>query len=242
MTYQGERARELVDEPRRVFEVLKVRLSADDHVRDVLWGQVGTATDHEPGLLMEASAAEVVDAIHGGADVVAVFEAPEPHPRKRALVVTMQADGTEHIAFAGPAVPGRELVNMDRLDAIDPPEGRPTQPRAAPSRARGGKRKHIHAVSKVRLDADGRITDVFWGRVDPARNDWASPEVVAPVAQVVDALRAGHQVFALFPSEHGHLPDRQFVVADYDGARRTIVLDGPAAYEREVHDMDRLAD
>jgi hypothetical protein len=31
------------------------------------------------------------------------------------------------------------------------------------------------------------------------------------------------------------------VVADYDGGRKTIVLDGPTAYEREVHDMDRLA-
>jgi hypothetical protein len=36
------------------------------------------------------------------------------------------------------------------------------------------------------------------------------------------------------------LPDRQFVVADYDGSRWTIVLDGPSAYEREIHDMDRL--
>jgi hypothetical protein len=36
------------------------------------------------------------------------------------------------------------------------------------------------------------------------------------------------------------LPDRQFVIADYDGSRKTIVLDGPTAYEREVHDMDRL--
>jgi len=54
------------------------------------------------------------------------------------------------------------------------------------------------------------------------------------------ALSAGDRVFALFPSIHGHLPDRQFVLADYDGSGKTIVLDGPTAYEREVHDMDRL--
>jgi hypothetical protein len=56
----------------------------------------------------------------------------------------------------------------------------------------------------------------------------------------VAALRAGDQVFALFPSLHGHLPERRFVVADYDGGRNTVVLDGPAVSEREVHDMDRL--
>jgi len=96
------------------------------------------------------------------------------------------------------------------------------------------------AVSKVGLDPGGRVTSVLWGQVDTGKNAWATPEVVAPVAAAVDALRAGDQVFALFPSVHGHLPDRQFVVADYDGSRKTIVLDGPTAYEREVHDMDRL--
>jgi hypothetical protein len=96
------------------------------------------------------------------------------------------------------------------------------------------------AVSKVRLDAAGRVASVLWGRVDTDKNVWASPEVVAPVAEAVDALAAGDRVFALFPSIHGHLPDREFVAADYDGARKTIVLKGPTAYEREIHDMDRL--
>ena len=96
------------------------------------------------------------------------------------------------------------------------------------------------AVSKVGLDPGGRVTSVLWGQVDTGKNAWATPEVVVPVAAAVDALCAGDQVFALFPSVHGHLPDRQFVVADYDGSRKTIVLDGPTAYEREVHDMDRL--
>jgi hypothetical protein len=96
------------------------------------------------------------------------------------------------------------------------------------------------AVSKVRLDPAGRITAVLWGEVDTRDNTWATPEVESPVASAVDALGAGDLVFALFPSVHGHLPDRQFVIADYDGSRKTIVLDGPTAYEREVHDMDRL--
>jgi len=97
-----------------------------------------------------------------------------------------------------------------------------------------------YAVSKVALDSGGRVTAVLWGKVDTDRNAWAGTESVVPVGVAVDALRAGHQVFALFPSVHGHLPDRQFVIADYDGTRNTIVLDGPTAIEREIHDMDRL--
>ncbi|PTT87729.1 hypothetical protein DBR42_11110 [Pelomonas sp. HMWF004] len=104
----------------------------------------------------------------------------------------------------------------------------------------GGPRMTTFAVSKVRLDDSGRITAVLWGQVDTAQNRWATPEVVAPVAAAVDALHAGCRVFALFPSTYGHVPDREFVVADYDGGRKTLVLDGPATHEREVHDMDRL--
>jgi hypothetical protein len=100
---------------------------------------------------------------------------------------------------------------------------------------------NTYAVSKVELDGDGRVIAVLWGRVDTFKNTWATPEVVAPVADAVHALNAGDRVFALFPSVHGHLPERRFVVADYDDGRQTIVLDGPATHEREIHDMDRLS-
>ncbi len=114
----------------------------------------------------------------------------------------------------------------------------PIRPVAVPPRQAAG--MTTFAVSRVRLDDGGRITAVLWGEVDTGRNDWASAEVVAPVGDAVDALNAGAQVFALFPSAHGHLPQRRFVIADYDGARRTIVLDGLPTFERNVHDMDRL--
>lgn len=96
------------------------------------------------------------------------------------------------------------------------------------------------AVSKVQLDLAGRITAVLWGREDWVRNAWATPEVVVPVSVAVDAINAGSRVSARFPSLHGHLADRRFVVADDDGGRQTIALEGPATREREVHDMDRL--
>lgn len=97
-----------------------------------------------------------------------------------------------------------------------------------------------YAVSKVRLDADGRVTTLLWGRVDTDKNAWAMPEVEVAVSDAVEAINAGAHVFALFPSVHGHLPDRRFVIADYDDGRKAVVLDGPAAYEREIHDMDRI--
>jgi hypothetical protein len=98
----------------------------------------------------------------------------------------------------------------------------------------------VFAVSKVRLDNDGRVTAVYWGRVDTRTNDWADDEVEVPVSEVVAAIRAGDPVYALFPSEHGHLPDRRFIVVEYDNGWETIALDGPPAFEREIHDMDRL--
>ncbi|CAN5426867.1 hypothetical protein BH09PSE5_BH09PSE5_14400 [soil metagenome] len=99
----------------------------------------------------------------------------------------------------------------------------------------------VHAVSKVRLDADGRVTHVLWGKVDTQKNDWAAPEVEVPVIEVVNAIHGGDHVYSLFPTEHGHLPARRFMVVDYDNGWETIALDGPATHEREIHDMDRLA-
>ena len=98
----------------------------------------------------------------------------------------------------------------------------------------------VYAVSRVRLDKDGRVTDVLWGEVDTKTNQWATAESVAPVVEVVDAIHAGDQVFALFPTTHGHLPERRFIVVDYDSGWETIALDGPSTFEREIHDMDRL--
>ena len=98
----------------------------------------------------------------------------------------------------------------------------------------------VYAVSKVQLDNDGRVIAVLWGRVDTHMNQWAGPEVRALVADVVHAIHRGDQVFALFPSAHGHLPDRRFMTVAYDNGWETVALEGPPTFEREVHDMDRL--
>ena len=73
MTYQGERARPMTSESGRFFEVSKVRIGPDGHVSDVLWGEVDAGNDRAVGARVLATAAEVVDAIHDGAQVEAVF-------------------------------------------------------------------------------------------------------------------------------------------------------------------------
>lgn len=98
----------------------------------------------------------------------------------------------------------------------------------------------VFAVSKVRLDKDGRVIAVLWGEVDPAANAWLTSEAVARVEDVVQAIRTGALVFALFPTTHGHLPDRRFTDVRYGEGHSTIALDGPPTFEREIHDMARL--
>ena len=73
MTYQGARARPLASENGRLFEIYKVRIDQDGHVSDVLWSELHTASDQHVGVRAVASAGDVVDAIHDGAQVCAVF-------------------------------------------------------------------------------------------------------------------------------------------------------------------------
>lgn len=229
MTYQGERGRAVASESRHIFAVSKVRIGADGRVSDVLWTEVDGKSDHDVGARVVAPVSDVVDAIHDGAQVVARFYSSKGQLPPRAFVIVGHEDGRECIAFDDSPSPGRNLADMANLYGSTRHDGHPTHSPMS-----------TFAVSKVRLDGDGRVRAMLWGRVDTGKNAWATPEVKAPVADAVDALEAGDQVFALFPSPHGHMPDRRFVIAEYDDGRKTIVLDGPSAFEREIHDMDRI--
>jgi len=120
MTYQGERAKAMAGEQGRCFEVSKVRIGADGHVSEVLWSEVGGGSDRDVGTRVLAAAAEVVDAIHDGAQVAAIFAASEvdrpKHRPERAFVIVEHQDGRECIAFEGLPSPGRDLVDMVGLD------------------------------------------------------------------------------------------------------------------------------
>lgn len=120
MTYKGERARVMASEKGRCFEVSKVRIGADGHVSEVLWSEVGGGSDRDVGARALASAAEVVDAIHDGAQVAAIFPASEAvHPKhrpERLFVIVEHEDGRECIAFEGAPSPCRDLADMVGLD------------------------------------------------------------------------------------------------------------------------------
>jgi len=98
----------------------------------------------------------------------------------------------------------------------------------------------VFAVSKVRLDVDGRVTDVLWGVIDKKSNHWVSPAALAPVAEVVEAIHNGDQVLALFPTNGRRLPERMFEVVDFDDGTETIELDVVNAPAPEIRDMVQL--
>jgi len=116
MTYQGERARPMADEAGRVFEVSKVRFGGDGQVRDVLWVEVLARSERQAGEAVVAPVAEVVEAIHDGAQVEAVFSRSVGTAPERRFVVVEHADGRESIALDGPRSPGRDLIDMVRLN------------------------------------------------------------------------------------------------------------------------------
>jgi hypothetical protein len=238
MTYQGARARPADDETKRFFSVSKVRLDSAGWATHVLWSEVNPKTNGDVGDPFIVPVGDVVDAIHDGAHVVAIYLQPNANLPDIGFEVIERWDGSETIDLVKRS--GADSVRSVDLKMLAILDEEPTVPqvRAATAPIR---RTRTFAVSQVALDGDGRVTDVLWGLVDTAKNAWAQPEVIAPVAAVVDALQAGDQVFALFPSIHGHLPDLEFTQANYDGSLRTIVLMGPTAYEREIHDMDRIS-
>jgi len=98
----------------------------------------------------------------------------------------------------------------------------------------------FHAVSQIRLDARQRVSEVVWGQVDTAGNCWASDEMRAPVADVVEALHNGDAVFALFRGADGHLPQRRFIAVEHDDGEETIALDGRAGSGPGLEAMDRI--
>ena len=237
MTYHGARAQPRETETGRFFAVSKVRLDRFGHVTHVLWNEVDTRSNRDLNSAQLVPVADVVDAIHAGAQVAAVFQGSRRHTPEHPFEVIAHRKGGETIALAIPS--GAASISQIKLQDMGLSEDSPRVSRTTKHRAIAHAPRTF-AVSKLALDPDGRVTGVLWGRVNTRRNAWAAPEAIARVSKVVAALQAGDRVFALFPSINGHLPDREFEVAEYANGMQTIVLSGPTASDREVHDMDRL--
>jgi predicted nucleotidyltransferase len=116
MTYQGERARPMASEKGRTFEVSKIRLDADGHVSEVLWGEVNPGSDLDVGPPVRVPVADVVDALHDGAQVTALFAVSAAHLPDLQFTVIEHDDGRECIVLQTPGAPGRQLADMVALD------------------------------------------------------------------------------------------------------------------------------
>ena len=79
---------------------------------DVRWREVNAASDLDVGASVVASAADVVDAIHDGAQVAAMFFGPSADLPQRLFIVIEHQDGTEALALDGPSSPGRNLADI----------------------------------------------------------------------------------------------------------------------------------
>jgi len=229
-----------MSETRQFFSVSKIRLDAAGFATHVLWSAVDSRSNLDVGNAVVVPVGDVIDALRDGAQVHATFPSPHTHLPDQPLGVVGRSDGSETIALAKrPGFAPVPLVSLHDIAAL----GDHAQPRKTLSSFSSHRRAHgVYTVSKVGLDTDGRITHVQWGRVDTANNQWIGAESVVAVADAVAALQAGDQVFALFASANGHLPERQFTSVDYADGRQTVVLQGPPIAGHEIHDMDRLTD
>jgi hypothetical protein len=72
--------------------------------------------DQAVGVRVVAPVGDVVDAIHDGAQVAAVFSASKERLPDRLFVVVEHEDGRECIAFGDASSPGRNLADMVSLD------------------------------------------------------------------------------------------------------------------------------
>jgi hypothetical protein len=68
-----------------------------------------------------------------------------------------------------------------------------------------------------------------------------SPEVLAPVREVIDAIQAGDDVVALFDLNiPARLQERRFVVLQRGDGAKSVGLRGPIVPTQELCDMAKL--
>jgi hypothetical protein len=120
MPYRGTKARKQSDETPRLFAVSAVILDASGYVAFVRWGEVTskvhskTPTHAETEMLSPVS--DVVEAIHSGDQVVAVFPSRMLKMPDRAFKVVRLEDGRRVLALEGLAVFEGELADIAILE------------------------------------------------------------------------------------------------------------------------------
>ena len=118
MTYQGAKARPLDSETKRFLAISKIRLDPSGWPTHVLWGEVNAGSNLDVGAQRVAPVADVVDAIHDGAEVAAVFLPTRVHTPEHLLVVTERPDGSETIALARTASLTAKRASLQEIASL----------------------------------------------------------------------------------------------------------------------------
>ncbi len=112
------------------------------------------------------------------------------------------------------------------------------------ARAEADESGRVFAISKVRLDQAGGVTDVLWAEINTKSNLDASTPMVVPVADVIDAIHDGAEVSAVFPERIGAMPDYRFEVIEFTNGLEAIHLVGSHGSAHEpplkLRDLARL--
>ena len=120
MSYQGARARSETDETRHVFAISKVRLKEAGSVTEVLWAEINARSNLDIGVSVVVPVADVIDAIHDGAQVSAVFPARFGAMPDYTFEVIEFTNGMETIDLVGPHGTSPEArVSLNALAQFD---------------------------------------------------------------------------------------------------------------------------
>ena len=112
------------------------------------------------------------------------------------------------------------------------------------ARSDGDEARRVFAISQVRLNDGGQVTEVLWSEINAKSNLDVGVPVVVPVADVIDAIHDGARVAAVFPARFGAMPDHAFEVIAFTTGLETIDLVGLHGEDPQgrLNDLARLED
>jgi hypothetical protein len=104
-----------------------------------------------------------------------------------------------------------------------------------------GETHRVFSISEIRRDPQGWPTHVLWGEVNAKSDRDVGDRLVAPVADVVDAIQGGAVVTAVFLPPKLRLPDHVFVVTERPDGGETIALARSTAQTAGLARLEDLA-
>jgi hypothetical protein len=111
----------------------------------------------------------------------------------------------------------------------------------AKARPLDGETKRFFSITQIRLDPAGHPTHVLWGEVNAKSGLDAGAQMVAAVADVVDAIQDGATVAAVFLPPKARLPEHVFVATERADGSGTIALARPGLPAAALASLDEVA-